>query len=594
VPDALIMEPLRFETFTLDRSSGLLKRGETPLALRRQPFKVLTYLAERPGRLITNRELIESCWDNPRQTSVNSLAQCIKAIRETLGATDHEIIRTVHGQGYVFAVQVSTLTAEGPGSTAPPHPDEGVGSAPPVAEERPELPQPSRLRGLPRLRDGWRAVAAAIVVVAVLLGSVWEVRSWLVRPAEPNMMAVPSIAVLPFEAAGEDSRKGDAGALTDDVPTELARMPRGYSLRIRPTSGYALTGVPPRGAGRQLDVRYLVAGTVRQEGEARQVNIRLIEAERSRAVWAELFSYVPGEPGAQNRTAEGIARAIGAEVLRAESRLPLPAAPEAGHFVILGRSLMSQQGGRDGNRKSLTFFDQARALDPDLVPALLGYGRTRVNMVLNGWVPTDEGNRLLDQAEPAITRAAEIDSRDVGLQVLRGAYLRARGRDDGAIAAFQRAVELLPTYALAHAELGRAKIEVGSADEAVADIEDAIRLSPNDPYVGAWYLWAGMAEAHAGHYRSAIKWLLSARSEHRVHVNTAAWLAVAHGGLEQWDEARLYLREHLDAFPAFSIASWNRAFPSRHSGVEAQRTRIVAILCRLATPGCAVTTSIAP
>jgi len=42
------------------------------------------------------------------------------------------------------------------------------------------------------------------------------------------------------------------------------------------------------------------------------------------------------------------------------------------------------------------------------------------------------------------------------------------------------------------------------------------------------------------------------------------------------------------------IASWNRAFPSRHPVVEAQRARIVAILCRLATPGCEVTTNIAP
>jgi tetratricopeptide (TPR) repeat protein len=238
-------------------------------------------------------------------------------------------------------------------------------------------------------------------------------------------------------------------------------------------------------------------------------------------------------------------------------------------------------------------FDQARALDPDLVPALLGYGRTRVNMVLNGWVPTDAWDRLLDEAGSAIRHAAEIDSRDVGLQVLRGAYLRARGRDDDAIAAFQRAVDLLPTYALARAELGRSKIEVGLADEAVGDIEEAIRLSPNDPYVGAWYLWAGIAEAHVGHYRSAIKWLLTARNENRVRANTAAWLAVAHGGLEQWDEARVYLKEHLDAFPNFSITTWNRIFPSRQPAVEPQRARIVAILCRLATPGCTAATNVA-
>ena len=79
------MGPLRFETFTLDIPGRLLKQGERQLALRRQPFKVLAYLAERPGRLVTNSELIKSCWDNPRLTSVNSLAQCIKAVREALG-----------------------------------------------------------------------------------------------------------------------------------------------------------------------------------------------------------------------------------------------------------------------------------------------------------------------------------------------------------------------------------------------------------------------------------------------------------------------------------------------------------------------------
>ena len=49
---------LRFETFTLDIPGRLLKQGERQLELRRQPFKVISYLAARPGRLVTNKELI--------------------------------------------------------------------------------------------------------------------------------------------------------------------------------------------------------------------------------------------------------------------------------------------------------------------------------------------------------------------------------------------------------------------------------------------------------------------------------------------------------------------------------------------------------
>jgi DNA-binding winged helix-turn-helix (wHTH) protein/TolB-like protein len=606
------MELFRFATFTLDISGNVVKQGDRLLALRRQPFKVLSYLVERPGRLVTNRELIESCWEHSRRTSVNSLAQCIKAIREALGETDQEIIRTVHGQGYVFTAHVTAevsaeVTAEVMGevtarataqpstaepasedevSTSPLHAEENVSAAPP-AEARPAPPKRGSLRGA---RGPWRALAAAIVVVAVLLAGGWELRGWILRPAAPTMLAVPSIAVLPFERVGNATPSSDVGALSDDIMTDLAREPRGYALRIESTSVDKLDGMPLRGVGRRLGVRYLVTGTARREGDIRQINVQLIEAESGRAVWAELFNHPLGEAGAEARMAEAIARAVGAQVLRAESRLPLPAHPEAGHFVILGRSILSERGGHDGNRRALALFDQARALDPNLVPALLGYGRTRVNMVLNGWVSADEAGQLLEEAGPAIAHATALDSRDVGVQVLRGAYLRARGRDEDAIAALTRAIELLPTYALAHAELGRAKIETGLADDALADIEEAIRLSPNDPYVSTWYFWAGMAEAHAGRYKSAIKWLLGARNESRVHSKAAAWLAVAHGGLAEWDEAHVYFKQHLDAAPGFSLAAWNRAFPSRNPVVAAQRARIVAILCRLDTPGCGVTT----
>jgi tetratricopeptide (TPR) repeat protein len=214
-------------------------------------------------------------------------------------------------------------------------------------------------------------------------------------------------------------------------------------------------------------------------------------------------------------------------------------------------------------------------------------------MVLNGWAPLVERSQLLEEAGSAIDRAVQIDSRDAGLQVLRGAYLRARGRDDDAIAALQRAIALVPSYANAHAELGRTKIEIGLDSEAVADIEEAIHLSPNDPYLAGWYLWAGEAEAHAGHYRSAIKWLLRARNENRAHVNAGVWLAIAHGGLEEWDEARVYLKQYLDVYPTFSLAKWNRAFPGRHPPVDEQRARIVGILCHIGMPGCSVTTNVA-
>jgi DNA-binding winged helix-turn-helix (wHTH) protein/TolB-like protein len=575
---------LRFKGFTLDASAGTLTRGGKRLVLRPQPLKVLAYLAERSGELVTNRELIESCWENAKQTHINSLAQCVKAIRDALGETEHEIIRTVHGRGYVFAAPVSAVPAQQqPAGIAPPPQDAAPADPPPAQQGPAARAQPLRfLRARPAAAA---ALAAAALAAVVLLGSMWAIWNRAGRPVELTMAAVPSIAVLPIKAISDDEAdKRDADTLTNEIETELSRAPRGYTLRIRSAPGYTAPIAHPATAGRELGVRYLALGTARREGETRLVNVQLIEAESGRSVWAEPFGFKPAEPGAQNGLATRIARMLGAEVLSAEVRLPLPAQPQANHFAMLGRALLGGEGGAEINRKAMDYFDKARALDPNSIPALLGYGRIRVNQVLNRWVPPQRYKALLDEAEPAITRAANLDPFDPAVHVLRSAYLRALGNDAEAIAEGQRAVDLRPNYPLAHGELGRATLETGRAAEAIAHIEEALRLSPGDPYASAWYYWAGMAEAHAGNYRKAVERLLQARGAKRGYPNTLVWLAIAYAGLGDWEKARFYLEQHRANFPKFSIAGWRVAVPQSNAAVTEQRLRLEALLRRLGAP----------
>jgi DNA-binding winged helix-turn-helix (wHTH) protein/TolB-like protein len=607
------MAALRFASFRLDVPAGVLIRAGRPVPLRPQSLKVLGYLAERSGRLVTNKELIESCWDNPRQTSVNSLTQCIKAIREALGETDQEIVRTVHGRGYLFAAPVSPAVAE---AARPPETDhEPSSAAPSSAPPGPSpLPEPSSalpthigaaaasqagpgtapagrgpLEGAGRLavlRETWPALAvAALLVAAALAGGGWAVWRWAARAVPLTMAAVPSIAVLPIEAAGgEEPERREAAALTKDIETELSRAPLGYSLRIRSAPGYKGLLDDPARAGRGLGVRYLALGSTRLESGTRLVNVQLIEAESGRPVWAQPFSFRAAEAGAQGRAASHIARVLVAKILGAEVALPLPAQPEAGHFSMLGRALMSGEGGIEGNRKAMAYFDKARALDPNSLPALLGYGRTRVNDVLNRWVPPQRYKALLGEAEGAINRATRLGPFDPGVQVLRCAYLRAVKEHDEAVAHCRRAVDLRPNFALAHGELGRALIETGHAEDAVAHIEEAIRLSPDDPYVAAWYFWAGIAQAHAGRYDKAAERLLQARGAKRGYPNPLGWLAVAYAGLGDLERGRSYLEQHRGHFRRFSLAAWRVAFPYTNPVVTEQRKRIEALLRQLGAP----------
>jgi DNA-binding winged helix-turn-helix (wHTH) protein/TolB-like protein len=566
------MGVLRFGAFSLDRPRRAVLRDGAEIELRSQSFDVLDYLARHAGRVISKDELIEAVWPtNKPANEDDSLVQCITDIRRALGDGDRRIIRTYPRKGYMFASEVSErelATAEAPRA--------GTGAIPDRRSEPDAEPQSMWQRGL----------IAAVLLVTVVAGSGWLL--WVyTRPA--TMMAAPTIAVLPFNAGGvEHEHRDAAAAFTDDIETELARTPRGYDMRLRSARGYKAPAGDLRGAGRALGVRYLALGSIRREGEVRHVNVQLVEAESGRPVWAEPFTYAPAEPLAQVRLAARIARALHVQVLKVESRLPLPANPEAGHYVILGRAIIANPWGLEGTRQAKALFDKAYALDPDMIPALLGYGRTRVNLVLNRWVPGEHWKGLLDEAEPAIRRAIELDSKSPGVRVLSSAHLRALEKHDEAVAEARLAVELHPLYPLAHAELGRARIEVGEAGKTVEHIKEAIRLSPNDVYISAWTYWAGMAEAHVGNYESALKWFLDAKRASPSYVNTIPWLAVVYAGLGKTEDARGYLDIHRAIWRNWTIAGWRKALPTRHPVVMEQRERIVDLLCRLGAPGCRV------
>ena len=290
-------------------------------------------------------------------------------------------------------------------------------------------------------------------------------------------------------------------------------------MQVKSAAGYKPASVQPKTASRHLGARYIVLGSTRRDGDARQVNVQLVNGETGQALWAETFTYTPAETGAQTIIAAArIARTLHTQVLLVESRLPLPWRPEAGHIHPRPRHHDGRACERGEPCAGQGLVRQSAGARSQAAPSrrCLGYGRVRVNYVLRGWVDQEQRKALLEEAGAAIRHALEGDFRDrVPPCTARGlpacAGQRWRG-DDG----IRGGNEAVPTYPLAHAELGRAKIEVGLAHEATTHIAEAIRLSPKDAYVGAWFYWAGMAEAHiaAGaaeakveHYRKAIRWL---------------------------------------------------------------------------------------
>ncbi len=108
-----IAQDLRFDRFTLDLMRGSLRIGDQEIDLRPKTFEVLRYLARNAGRLVPKQELAEAVWPNV-YVSDNSLAQCIRELRDKLGDDEHRLIKTVHRRGYLLDAAVMTAGPQRP------------------------------------------------------------------------------------------------------------------------------------------------------------------------------------------------------------------------------------------------------------------------------------------------------------------------------------------------------------------------------------------------------------------------------------------------------------------------------------------------
>lgn len=102
---------LRFDRFVLDLTRGSLRVGDQEIALRPKAFDVLRHLADNAGRLVSKKELFEAVWPNVAVTD-DSLVQCIRELRDKLGDTKHQLIRTVPRRGYLLNASATDPTGE--------------------------------------------------------------------------------------------------------------------------------------------------------------------------------------------------------------------------------------------------------------------------------------------------------------------------------------------------------------------------------------------------------------------------------------------------------------------------------------------------
>ncbi|MBC8028375.1 MAG: winged helix-turn-helix domain-containing protein [Steroidobacteraceae bacterium] len=257
--DRLTTIPLRIGEWRLDSQAGQLTRGDRTERLEARTLRLLVFLANRAGDTVSVDELLDHVWSGVVVTQ-DSVYQAVTALRRLLGddAKQPTYIATVPRLGYRLIAPVS------------PWSDEPLAISPsPVVS--PSRPRPALLQ-----------LAAAVGILMLVAG----LFAW--RTAGPSSK---SVAVLPFLDLTTQEMKEEyfADGLTEALIDHLSKLPD-FDVPSPTASYYYKDKALPVGQiGRELDVRYLLDGSLRESGDTMRISARLVRASDGFVVWSAGF-----------------------------------------------------------------------------------------------------------------------------------------------------------------------------------------------------------------------------------------------------------------------------------------------------------------
>ena len=170
-------------------------------------------------------------------------------------------------------------------------------------------------------------VAAAVVLLLGIAAAVaWDPIQTAIKgePTDPNtaaLAATPSLVVLPFDNISDDKEQGFlADGITEDLTTELARIPGLFVVSRNAAFTYKGKAIQPSEVGQALGVRYILEGSIRRVGDDLRINAQLIDATSSGHLWAERYDGALSEVfHLQDQIVESIANALRLRLVSTQS-----------------------------------------------------------------------------------------------------------------------------------------------------------------------------------------------------------------------------------------------------------------------------------
>jgi TolB-like protein/Flp pilus assembly protein TadD len=384
-------------------------------------------------------------------------------------------------------------------------------------------------------------------------------------PAPPEPPDRPSLVVLPFvNVSGDAEQEYFADGMSEDLITELARIPGLFVIGRGTSFAYKGKSVDARVLGRELGVRHLVEGSVRRAGARVRITARLTEARSGREVWSERYDRELGDVFAlQDEVVGGVVAELRRALAAGIEHTPRERAvrPEVWELLVQGRA-QTDLNSFESQLRAQDLLQRCVALDPELALAWVELARSEYQLAL--FNVDHEAN--LERGLEHVQRALALDPDEPAAHLQRGMLLGMRGEWVEAVASARRSIELAPGRPDLRLWLATLLIHVDRAEEAMPVLRSLTRLDPALRYMHLFQI--AICYRRLGRIDEAI-----AKHRECLQLNPDFFgacmnLAAIHAQLGEMNLAREALAEVLRLRPDFSIGKIPRLPSGRDFLVE--------------------------
>ena len=374
--------------------------------------------------------------------------------------------------------------------------------------------------------------------------------------AMPTSSSTPrlSIVVLPFANIGGDpEQEYFVDGVTESLTTDLSRIAGSFVIARNTAFTFKGKAVDVKQIGRELNVRYVLEGSVQRGGNRFRLNVQLIDTETGTHVWAERFD----KPAAdlldmQDEIVSRLANTLNAELIEAEARrAERSPRPDAMDLYFQGRAFVNKGVTPAFMAQARGFFVRALALDPDNIEAAVA--AAQVDVSVGSAFMADDGAVHFDAAETALNRVLFHAPNHPRAHMLLGAVQLQTNRVAKGIAECQQALALDRNLADAHGFIGLGKYQLGRGEDVEGHIQEALRLSPRDTRAYLWFMFVGMGKLAINADLEALDWFRRSLEANRNHALSHFHFAAAQALVGDLKEARSTAEAGLALDRSFTI-----------------------------------------